>query len=170
MSSKQDGSRAIWSWALYDFANSPFTTLVVTFVYATYFTQAIAPDPITGTVLWSRAVALTAVVVAVCLGASACSSEPDYGHWVSGDAIDSSGEHFTWPFTVDEGYLRCEQLGVIVFTTMDGQEYAVTLRAVDMGYPRPEPIWKLSSDPGVASVGAGESLADVIDLGNRLCD
>ncbi|MCZ6476679.1 MAG: MFS transporter [Gammaproteobacteria bacterium] len=66
MSPKQDGSRAIWSWALYDFANSPFTTLVVTFVYATYFTQAIAPDPITGTVLWSRAVALTAVVVAVC--------------------------------------------------------------------------------------------------------
>ncbi len=39
---------------------------MVTFVYATYFTQAIAPDPITGTVLWSRAIALTAVVVAVC--------------------------------------------------------------------------------------------------------
>jgi UMF1 family MFS transporter len=29
-----DGSRAVWSWAFYDFANSPFTTLVVTFVYA----------------------------------------------------------------------------------------------------------------------------------------
>jgi len=58
--------RAIWSWALYDFANSPFTTLVVTFVYATYFTQAIAPDPITGTELWSRAVAITAVIVALC--------------------------------------------------------------------------------------------------------
>ncbi len=66
MKPKQAGSRAIWSWALYDFANSPFTTLVVTFVYATYFTQAIAPDPITGTVLWSRAIALTAVVVAIC--------------------------------------------------------------------------------------------------------
>ncbi|MEE8248600.1 MAG: MFS transporter [Gammaproteobacteria bacterium] len=66
MTPKQAGSRAIWSWALYDFANSPFTTLVVTFVYATYFTQVIAPDPIAGTVLWSRAVALTAVVVAAC--------------------------------------------------------------------------------------------------------
>ncbi len=60
------GQRAIWSWALYDFANSPFTTLVVTFVYATYFTQVIAPDPITGTALWSRAVTITALVVAVC--------------------------------------------------------------------------------------------------------
>lgn len=66
MTARQVGPRAIWSWALYDFANSPFTTLVITFVYAIYFTQAIAPDPNTGLVLWSRAVALTAVVVAVC--------------------------------------------------------------------------------------------------------
>ena len=48
------GRRAIWSWALYDFANSPFTTLVVTFIYATYFSQAIAPDEITGTALCHR--------------------------------------------------------------------------------------------------------------------
>jgi UMF1 family MFS transporter len=57
-------SRAVWSWALFDFANSPFTTLVVTFVYAYYFTQAIAPDEISGTALWSRAVTITALVVA----------------------------------------------------------------------------------------------------------
>ena len=58
------GTRAVWSWALYDFANSPFTTLSVTFIYAAYFTQAIAPDPETGTVLWSRGVTVTALVVA----------------------------------------------------------------------------------------------------------
>lgn len=57
--------RAIISWALYDFANSPFTTLVVTFVYSTYFTQAIAADPIAGTAQWSRAVTITALVVAL---------------------------------------------------------------------------------------------------------
>jgi UMF1 family MFS transporter len=57
--------RAIVSWALYDFANSPFTTLVVTFIYATYFTQAIADDPIRGTALWSRAVTATAIIVAL---------------------------------------------------------------------------------------------------------
>jgi MFS-type transporter involved in bile tolerance (Atg22 family) len=33
--------RAVWSWAFYDFANSAFTTLVVTFVYATYFTGGV---------------------------------------------------------------------------------------------------------------------------------
>ena len=57
--------RAVWSWALYDFANSAFTTLIVTFVYATYFTQAIAADEITGTALWTRGVTITAVTVAI---------------------------------------------------------------------------------------------------------
>lgn len=45
--------RAVWSWACYDFANSPFTTLVVTFIFSTYFTQVIASDPVRGTTLWS---------------------------------------------------------------------------------------------------------------------
>ena len=66
--------RAIWAWSLYDFANSSFTTLVVTFIYGTYFTGYMAlapdttgarvPDPELGTVLWSRAVTVTALVVA----------------------------------------------------------------------------------------------------------
>ena len=63
--SQRGSTRAIWSWALFDFANSPFTTIVVTFVYATYFTKAIAADAISGTELWSRAVSITALIVAV---------------------------------------------------------------------------------------------------------
>lgn len=65
--SAQDGAsrRTIWSWALYDFANSPFTTLIVTFVYATYFTEVIASDSVTGTALWSRGITITALIVAV---------------------------------------------------------------------------------------------------------
>ena len=54
------------SWALYDFGNSAFSTLVVTFIYATYFTQAIATDEISGTVQWSRAVAVCSVFIALC--------------------------------------------------------------------------------------------------------
>ena len=57
--------RTTWSWALYDFANSPFTTLIVTFVYATYFTEAIAADSVSGTVLWSRGITITALIVAL---------------------------------------------------------------------------------------------------------
>jgi UMF1 family MFS transporter len=50
---------------LFDFANSPFTTLVITFVYATYFTDVIVADDTRGTVLWSRGVTVTALVVAI---------------------------------------------------------------------------------------------------------
>jgi UMF1 family MFS transporter len=58
-------NRSVWSWAGYDFANSPFTTLVVTFIYATFFTQVIASDAIRGTALWSRGVTATAIAVAL---------------------------------------------------------------------------------------------------------
>jgi UMF1 family MFS transporter len=59
------GRRATFAWALYDWANSAFTTLVVTFVYGTYFSQAIASDAISGTALWSRAIVVTGIVVAL---------------------------------------------------------------------------------------------------------
>jgi UMF1 family MFS transporter len=63
---KRAGTRAIVAWALFDFAATPFSTLIVTFVYATYFTKAIASDPIHGTALWSRGVSVTALIVALC--------------------------------------------------------------------------------------------------------
>jgi len=50
---------------MYDFANSAYTTLVVTFIYATYFTKAIAENEIVGTALWSRAVVITAITVTI---------------------------------------------------------------------------------------------------------
>ncbi len=58
-------ARTIWSWALYDFANSAFTTLVITFIYAQYFVRGVAPDETTGSVLWAWGVVTpTAVAVA----------------------------------------------------------------------------------------------------------
>ena len=57
--------REIVSWALYDFANSAFTTLIVTFIFSAYFAQSIAPDPIKGAIWWTRAVQASAIIVAV---------------------------------------------------------------------------------------------------------
>lgn len=56
--------KQIISWILYDFANSAFTTLIVTFIYATYFVKAIAPDEISGTALWSKGITISALCVA----------------------------------------------------------------------------------------------------------
>ncbi len=50
---------------MYDFANSAFTTLVVTFVYATFFAKGIAPNEQMGTDLWSDGVTISALLVAV---------------------------------------------------------------------------------------------------------
>ena len=57
--------KTVFGWAMYDFANSAFTTLVVTFIYATYFTEAIAPDVNSGTTYWSWGVGASAVLVAL---------------------------------------------------------------------------------------------------------
>jgi UMF1 family MFS transporter len=57
--------KEVISWSLYDFANQPFTTIIVTFVYGAFFTEYIANDKQTGTLLWSSAIAVTAVVVSV---------------------------------------------------------------------------------------------------------
>ena len=63
---QKDNKRQIWSWAMYDFANSAFSTLVVTFIYGTFFTKSIADNEILGTQYWSWAISFTAIVVALC--------------------------------------------------------------------------------------------------------
>ena len=65
MSTQEKQSSGAWAWCLYDWANSAFVTLVVTFIYATYFSQTFASDADRGTVLWSRAVAISSVIIAL---------------------------------------------------------------------------------------------------------
>lgn len=57
--------REIVAWALFDFANSAFTTLIVTFIFSRYYAERIAPDPIDGAIWWTRAVQASAIVVAL---------------------------------------------------------------------------------------------------------
>ena len=57
--------RAVAAWCVYDWANSAFPAVITTFVFATYFTQAVAPDPVTGTTLWGHALAVAGLAIAV---------------------------------------------------------------------------------------------------------
>jgi len=69
--------REIASWCLYDFANSAFTTLIVTFIFSEFFVRVIVGDSVQGTVLWTRAVNISAIIIALSmpvLGAIADSS------------------------------------------------------------------------------------------------
>lgn len=58
-----DKPRGIWAWAFYDWANAGFNTLVQTFVFAAYFTTAVAADKATGTALWGNTMALAGLCV-----------------------------------------------------------------------------------------------------------
>ncbi|MDH3658848.1 MAG: MFS transporter [Alphaproteobacteria bacterium] len=65
MASIHRPARGQFAWALYDWANSAFSAVIVTFVFATYFSQAIAVDPVTGTSQWGRAMTVSALLAAV---------------------------------------------------------------------------------------------------------
>ena len=57
--------RGLIAWCFYDWANSPFPTVVVTFVFAAYFTTTLAETPEAGTGLWGQAIALSGLAVAL---------------------------------------------------------------------------------------------------------
>lgn len=57
--------RAIFSWALFDWANSAFSTIVTTFIFAPYFAKAIAKNEIVGTADWGDATALAGIIIAI---------------------------------------------------------------------------------------------------------
>ena len=60
-----DGSavsrRERWAWCAYDFANSAFTTIIVTVGYSVYFTRVVAPDGI-GEAWWGRGYAASMLI------------------------------------------------------------------------------------------------------------
>ncbi len=59
------GRGTLAAWALYDFANCGFTTLVVTFIYGTLFASYIAPDEATGQSQWAVGLGISAVLIAL---------------------------------------------------------------------------------------------------------
>jgi UMF1 family MFS transporter len=61
------GPRALglWSWALYDWANSPFTTLIITFIFPAYFQAAVVGEPVAGQALWGYAISGSGLLIAL---------------------------------------------------------------------------------------------------------
>lgn len=57
--------REVFAWAMYDFANSGYTTVVLTAVFNAYFVGVVAADPASGTLLWTLCLGLSSVLVMV---------------------------------------------------------------------------------------------------------
>jgi UMF1 family MFS transporter len=62
---RRPGFPGLAGWCLYDWANSAFPTVITTFIFSVYFTQAVAETPIIGAVQWSRALAISSLIVAL---------------------------------------------------------------------------------------------------------
>lgn len=57
--------RALASWVMFDWAAQPYYTLVVTFLFAPYFANAVAANPAQGQALWGYAAAAAGVIIAI---------------------------------------------------------------------------------------------------------
>jgi UMF1 family MFS transporter len=55
--------RELWAWAMYDFANSGYTTVVITAVYNAYFVASIAGDAPWATFAWTAALGLSYALI-----------------------------------------------------------------------------------------------------------
>ena len=52
------------SYYLFDWANSPFSTVVITFIFSSYFVNTIANDKISGTSMWGWTISLSGILLA----------------------------------------------------------------------------------------------------------
>ncbi|MCV0394309.1 MAG: MFS transporter [Rhizobiaceae bacterium] len=71
--------RGVWSWMLFDWAQQPFHTLIITFVFAPYFASAVASDAARGQELWGLATGIGGLLIAISspvLGAIADAAGP----------------------------------------------------------------------------------------------
>jgi|TARA_B100001971_G_scaffold202724_1_gene216811 UMF1 family MFS transporter len=57
--------KKVFNFALYDFANSAFTTIIITFIFATYFAKQIAPNTVLGQSYWGWTIGLVGFLVAI---------------------------------------------------------------------------------------------------------
>ena len=57
-------SKGMWSWAMFDWANSAFFVIIQTFVFAAYFQRSIAADAISGTEQWGNMVSAAGLLIA----------------------------------------------------------------------------------------------------------
>jgi UMF1 family MFS transporter len=57
--------REVWAWSMYDFANSAYTTVVVTAVFGAYFVSVISENKPWATFAWTAALSLSYAVILV---------------------------------------------------------------------------------------------------------
>ncbi|WP_435640181.1 MFS transporter [Micavibrio aeruginosavorus] len=57
--------RSIAAWCLYDWANSAFATVIITFIFSVFFARNIVGDEVAGTAQWGMAIGISGLIIAV---------------------------------------------------------------------------------------------------------
>jgi UMF1 family MFS transporter len=65
MATDANRTRSQAAWCFFDWANSAFPSVIVTFVFAAYFAKAVAPNPTEGTALWGTALSASGIAIAL---------------------------------------------------------------------------------------------------------
>lgn len=55
--------REVWSWAMFDFANSGYTTVVITAIFNAYFVAVVAGNQEWGTFAWTASLAVSYILI-----------------------------------------------------------------------------------------------------------
>lgn len=113
----RSGRLGLAAWCFYDWANSAFPTVITTFIFAAYFTQAVAATPVEGTILWSRALTVAGLVIAVgspLLGAVADCWGPRKPWLLVFSAASITSTGFLWFVKPESDFVM---LALIVYTT-----------------------------------------------------
>lgn len=65
MIQKDRSKLTIFAWSLYDWANTAYGTVIITFIYSVYFARGIVGDETLGSSYWGYAVGLSGLVIAI---------------------------------------------------------------------------------------------------------
>mgnify|MGYP001216521258 CR=1 FL=1 len=63
---KSHSKTTLWAWSFYDWANTAFGTVILTFIYSVYFAKGIVGDETYAASIWSYAIAISGFIIAIC--------------------------------------------------------------------------------------------------------
>ncbi|MDJ0995295.1 MAG: MFS transporter [Dinoroseobacter sp.] len=55
--------KRVWGWMMFDWASQPYATLILTFIFAPYFTTVVG-DPVQAQIMWGYAMSVSGVIIA----------------------------------------------------------------------------------------------------------
>ncbi len=97
--------RSVFSWCLYDWANTAFSTVIITFIFSVYFSREIVGDETVGSAQWAFAIGVSGFFIAFLAP-------------LLGAVADHSGNRKSWIFGLS--MLCIIPCALLWFATPDG--------------------------------------------------